>query len=92
MEASGRDIVVKVNTFLIPDINDRHLMSIARAVKKAGAVVMDIRPVFPHAEFALIPVPDSSVLSRAKRDISQVIRQSPGSGGCRPCHSGEVMA
>lgn len=57
-EAKKRGIAIKVNSILIPGVNDRHLKLVALAVKEAGAYMMNVIPLVPQAGFALLPPPD----------------------------------
>lgn len=82
-EAKKRGIMIKVNSILIPGVNDRHLKQVALAVKEAGAYMMNVMPLFPQADFALLPPPDDRMLELYKRELSTVIRQADP---CRQCH------
>lgn len=44
-------VTVKVNTVLIPGINDMHIGDIAKAAASAGATIMNIIPLIPQQEF-----------------------------------------
>ncbi|OPY56171.1 MAG: FeMo cofactor biosynthesis protein NifB [Pelotomaculum sp. PtaU1.Bin035] len=72
-EAKKSGIMVKVNSILIPGINDFHLREVAIAVKEAGAFVMNIVPIVPQAEFSLIQPPGSQLLRQAKEEIEPII-------------------
>jgi nitrogen fixation protein NifB len=65
-EVSGLGMIVKVNTVLIPTINDRHIEEIARAVKRAGASMHNIIPLIPRHEMSHIPAPSCEELNRAR--------------------------
>ncbi|MCX7773688.1 MAG: radical SAM protein, partial [Clostridia bacterium] len=54
-EASRLGAVVKVNTVLIPGINDAHIKEIARVTVEAGASIMNIIPLIPQHQMADIP-------------------------------------
>ncbi|MDR3232002.1 MAG: radical SAM protein [Synergistaceae bacterium] len=58
--------VVRVNTVLIPGINDEHIEDIARAVSAVGAHIYNIIPLIPQHEFAHVEPPDCDMLQRAK--------------------------
>ena len=45
-------IAVKVNTVLIPGINDHHIGEIAQVVAQAGAQFINIAPLIPQHEFS----------------------------------------
>ncbi|TEB10537.1 radical SAM protein [Pelotomaculum propionicicum] len=75
-EANSRGILVKVNTVLIPGINDIHLKQVAITVRKAGAFVMNVIPLVPQAEFSLLPAPSGKMLYKTRRELAPVIRQT----------------
>ncbi|MDR3516695.1 MAG: radical SAM protein [Azospirillaceae bacterium] len=63
--------VVKVNTVLIPGINDDHIATIAQTVAEAGASMINIIPLLPQHDFATLPAPSPLQLSRAQAAARQ---------------------
>ncbi|MCB2295692.1 radical SAM protein [Clostridium algoriphilum] len=59
-------VIVKVNSVLIPGINDEHIEEIAKTVKAAGATLYNIIPLIPQHEFSLIPAPTCEQLDKAR--------------------------
>ena len=49
-KAAANGMVVKVNSVLIPGLNDEHIVEIAKEVKKRGASLMNILPLIPLAK------------------------------------------
>ncbi len=47
---TARGVLTKVNSVLIPDINDRHLIEVNKAVKARGAFLHNIMPLISEAE------------------------------------------
>ena len=45
-----RDILVKVNSVLIPGVNDQHLKEVSRIVKAKGAFLHNVMPLIAEAE------------------------------------------
>jgi len=45
-----RGVLVKVNAVVIPGVNDRHLPAVARAVRQAGAFLVNLVPMLSAAE------------------------------------------
>lgn len=74
--ARKKGILVKVNTVLIPGLNDDHLKQVALVVKQAGAYMMKVIPFIPQAEFALLPATSGKMLYQVKRELSVIIRQT----------------
>lgn len=80
-------MVVKVNSVLIPGVNDDHLEEVARAVKAAGAHVMNIIPLIPQGKFAgLLPPPPERV-NLLRQKLSPIIEQMTH---CRRCRADAV--
>lgn len=50
-------ITIKVNSVLVPGINDEHIETIAKTVKAAGAKIYNIIPLIPQAKLQDVPAP-----------------------------------
>ena len=72
-KVSAAGITVKVNTVLIPGINDRHIEEIAKAVSSAGAVIYNIIPLIPQADFADMRAPECAEIDNARRSAGKYI-------------------
>lgn len=59
-------IAVKVNTVLIPGINDHHIGEIAQVVAQAGAQFINIAPLIPQHEFSSKRPPTYRELNAAR--------------------------
>jgi len=59
-------VIVKVNSVLIPGINDDHIEEIAKTVKIAGATLYNIIPLIPQHDLSHIPAPTCEQLDRAR--------------------------
>jgi nitrogen fixation protein NifB len=64
MERLG--VVVKINTVLIPGVNDTHIGEVARTVSGAGASVINIIPLIPQFEMAHLRPPSLEELHKAQ--------------------------
>lgn len=82
-EASLRGMVVKVNAVLIPGVNDRHMVEIARVVKDHGAYIMNIIPMLPLAKFAHLPEPTVEMVNRVRNECAPIIEQFRNCQRCR---------
>lgn len=51
-KVSDAGITVKVNTVLVPDVNDNHIEEVAKTVSEAGASIYNIIPLIPQHELA----------------------------------------
>jgi nitrogen fixation protein NifB len=65
-KVSSAGITVKVNTVLVPGINDNHIETIAKTVSEAGATIYNIIPLIPQHELADIPEPTCPQIDGAR--------------------------
>jgi nitrogen fixation protein NifB len=63
--ASG-GVTVKVNTVLIPGINDSHIATVARTVAAVGASLYNIIPLIPQHELKDVPAPTCTQIDTAR--------------------------
>jgi nitrogen fixation protein NifB len=81
--AAEHGIVTKVNTVLIPGINEAQIPRIARTVRELGATVMNLMPLIPQAAFAGIPAPTAEQLGAARDACGGIIPQFRHCSQCR---------
>jgi nitrogen fixation protein NifB len=64
----GTGILIKVNSILIPGINDEQIAGIAAEVKRRGAHLFNCVALIPAARtpFASLPAPDPAMVSRVR--------------------------
>jgi nitrogen fixation protein NifB len=65
--------VVKINTVLVPGINDRHVGDVARAAAAAGASLINVIALIPQHEFSYLPAPSQAQLELARRDAAEYL-------------------
>jgi nitrogen fixation protein NifB len=82
-ESVAAGMTVKVNTVLIPTVNDGHIGEIARAVSEAGASKHNIIPLIPQHELAHLPSPTCEELNKARAIASKYIMQFRHCEHCR---------
>lgn len=80
-------LTIKVNTVLVPGINDAQIELIAPRVKALGAFVMNIMPIIPQAELAHIAAPSEEQLARVRAANEGVIGQF---AHCKQCRADAV--
>lgn len=83
-KASKKGIIVKVNSVLIPRLNDKHVLDIAKAVKKQGASLMNIIPLIPLYKFKDYPRPTCAQLSEVRDAVEEII---PIFRACMQCRA-----
>jgi nitrogen fixation protein NifB len=64
--AAQAGLMIKVNTVLVPGINDEHIEEIARTVKQAGAGLYNIIPLIPNAQMADISAPNCAMIDSTR--------------------------
>jgi len=82
-QAAMRGMVVKVNSVLIPGINDHHLVEVARVVKALGAYILNVIPMIPLAKFEHITPPSDDEVNRIRDECAAVIQQFRNCMRCR---------
>ncbi len=76
-------LIVKVNSVLIPGINDNELPLIAQLAGKKGADLMNILPLIPQAEFGRLQRPSREEVSRMREDCKPHMPQMTHCKQCR---------
>ncbi|MDR2405841.1 MAG: radical SAM protein, partial [Deltaproteobacteria bacterium] len=77
-------MIVKINTVLIPGVNDGHVPEIARKVKEWGAEILNIIPLIPAGELSHLSPPSSDDYRRASQSAE---RELPVKMNCRRCRA-----
>ncbi len=70
-ESVKRKILVKVNTVLIPTVNDEHIMAITKTISELGVYLQNIIPLIPQYKFSHIKPPTP----HEKREIQEKCRK-----------------
>lgn len=70
---SSAGITIKVNSVLVPGINDQHIEDIAKAVSEAGASIYNIIPLIPQNELAGCRAPSCMEIDCARIKASKYI-------------------
>lgn len=66
-------ITIKVNSVLVPGINDEHIEKIAKTVREAGAKIYNIIPLIPQAELKNISAPTCVEIDTARQKAGKYI-------------------
>ncbi|MBR6345018.1 MAG: radical SAM protein [Lachnospiraceae bacterium] len=66
-------ITVKVNTVLVPGINDDHIETIAKTVKEHGATIYNIIPLIPQHKLKDVPAPKCAEIDLARQKAEKFI-------------------
>jgi nitrogen fixation protein NifB len=81
--AAEYGIHVKINTVLIPGVNESQVPLIAEKVKELGAFVMNVMPLIPQADFANVIPPSASELELVRSANEKIIGQFRHCQQCR---------
>ncbi|NPV62226.1 MAG: nitrogenase cofactor biosynthesis protein NifB [Methanotrichaceae archaeon] len=79
--------IVKVNTVLIPGINDKHVFDIARKIKEMGVFIHNVMPLIPQYKFAHITPPTPEEKRAIQAELGKIIKQMRH---CRQCRSDAI--
>ena len=85
--AADYGMTIKVNTVLIPGVNEAQVPLIAAKVKELGAFVMNVMPLIPQADFAGTAPPPPEVLEEIRQANEKIIGQFKH---CRQCRADAV--
>nr|WP_319394476.1 nitrogenase cofactor biosynthesis protein NifB [uncultured Desulfobacter sp.] len=80
-----RDIMVKVNSILLPGINDDHMVEVARTMGEMGVDIFNIMPYFPTkgSNFEDMPEPAKGQLKELREAAKVFVAQMTHCKRCR---------
>lgn len=81
----AKGITVKINSVIVPGINDNHIAEVAKKVKELGADVMNCIPMVPSTEIAFgdIPEPDKAMIYKVRTLAKEHIDMMTHCSRCR---------
>jgi nitrogen fixation protein NifB len=81
----AKGMIVKINTVIIPGINDRHIGEIAKKVAELGADIMNCLPMVPNKEtgFAEIKEPSKAMILGIRTLCKEHIEMMTHCSRCR---------
>lgn len=77
-------ITVKINTVLIPGINDKHIVELAKKMNEMGVYIMNVMPLINQAAFADITPPTDKEKKEIQDACAPYVKQMRH---CRQCRS-----
>ncbi|RJS72678.1 nitrogenase cofactor biosynthesis protein NifB [Methanophagales archaeon] len=86
-EAVKRKILVKVNTVLIPTVNDKHIVDIAKKIAEMGVYMQNIMPLIPQYKFAHITPPTPQEKKQMQDKCRKYLMQMTH---CRQCRADAI--
>ena len=85
--AVNSGLVVKINTVMIPTINDEDIINISMKAKDVGVYMHNVMPLIAQYKFAHIRPPSKDELNALRRKCEVYIRQMRH---CRQCRADAV--
>lgn len=81
----SRGITVKVNTIVVPSINDHHVETVARTMAGLGVDLLNCMPMFPNADtpFEDVPEPGKETMHRIQSEAEKYLPQMRHCTRCR---------
>jgi nitrogen fixation protein NifB len=91
-ELKSYGIFVKVNSILIPGINDHHIPEVAKAVAELGVDILNCMPMAPvdGSFFESLPAPDPELVEYIRRLGAESLPQMNHCARCRADASGLI--
>jgi nitrogen fixation protein NifB len=86
-EAVKRKILVKVNTVLIPTVNDEHILAITKTISELGVYIQNIIPIIPQYKFAHIKPPTPQEKRAIQEKCRKYVMQMTH---CRQCRADAI--
>ena len=86
-KAVGYGLRVKVNSVLIPGVNEKELPELAAVLRNFGVGLMNIMPLIPQAQMADLAPPSAPLLEGVRDVCGQII---PQVRHCRQCRADAV--
>ncbi|ACN14086.1 NifB2 [Desulforapulum autotrophicum HRM2] len=80
-----RGIIVKVNTIVLPGINDHHVTDIAKEMAKMGVDLLNCMPYYPNegSNFAHLREPSREEIAKIQADAQKYLPQMKHCKRCR---------
>jgi nitrogen fixation protein NifB len=69
------ELTLKINSVLIPGVNDRHMVRLARQLEQLGVHLMNIMPLIPGGLMADRRPPTCDELQQARADCEAILPQ-----------------
>ncbi len=84
-----RGIIVKVNTILVPGVNDDHILAVSEKMSTMGVDIQNVLPLKPTAgtPFGAVPEPDKAELRQLRALATAYVPQMTH---CRRCRADAV--
>ncbi|MBM7868428.1 radical SAM protein [Heliobacterium gestii] len=85
--AADAGLTVKVNTVVIPGLNDDRIEDLAREVKRRGAALLNLMPLINQGDFADWAPPTPATLQKLQQKAAAIL---PQLAHCRQCRADAI--
>lgn len=87
-----KGVLVKINTIIIPGINDKHIPEVAKKVGELGADMLNCMPLYPveNTPFFTIEQPSLEKVKEVRKEAAQYITQMNHCTRCRADAAGLI--
>lgn len=81
----AHNIIVKINSIIIPGVNDHHIPEISAFAKEHGSEMMNCIPMIPVEDtpFEILGEPDAKMVARVRLQSGQNVKQMLHCARCR---------
>lgn len=77
-------VIIKVNSVLIPGLNDEHLVEVAKEVKKRGASLINVLPLIPLNKMKDYSRPSCAEIEKVRDEVEEIL---PVFRACTQCRA-----
>lgn len=77
-------LVLKINTVLVPGINDKHIVEVAKKINELGVFIMNVMPLICQAKFAHMEPPTPEERKAIQKQCEPYVQQMRH---CRQCRA-----
>jgi len=89
LKIASKFMIVKVNTVLIPGINDEHIVEVAKKIRNY-AYIQNIIPLIPQYKFSDVEKPSKEMLRDVRDQCSKYVKQMYHCAMCRADSAGRL--
>lgn len=82
-KAVAAGLSVKVNTIMIPGVNDSEIIRVAKRVKKIGVRMMNVVPLIPNHKFKHLHTPGKESVKEVRDSAGEFVEQFYSCKQCR---------
>lgn len=89
LRLASKRMIVKVNSVLIPGVNDEHLVDVAREIEDY-AYIQNIIPLIPNYKFSNIAQPNHRLVEKIRNECERFVKQMIHCAQCRADAAGRL--